>query len=87
VKAMVMARVVARAVARAEARAVARVITVAVAVVRCIIFSLTTTVIRDNIVCCATLAIGVAFFRRATLAMCGVVICRSIMAMHGEHNN
>jgi hypothetical protein len=86
VRAMVVARAVARAVARVEARAVARVVAVAVAVARCIVFSLTTTGIRNNVICCATSVIGVAIFCHATLAIRGVVICRSTMAMQG-HNN
>jgi hypothetical protein len=86
-RAMVVARVVVKAVARAEARAVVRVVAVVVAVAWCIIFSLTATGIRGNIVCHATLAIGVTVFRHATLAIHSVVICRSTTAMHGKHNN
>jgi hypothetical protein len=61
-RAVAKARVVARAVARAEARAVVRVVAVAVVMARCILFSLIATGIRGDIVCHATLAIGVAVF-------------------------
>jgi ABC-type branched-subunit amino acid transport system permease subunit len=61
--AVVVVRAVARAGARAEARVVARVVPVAAGVVWCIVFSLTATGIRGDVVCHATLAIGVAVFR------------------------
>ncbi len=64
----------------------ARVVTVAVVVAQCIVFSLTAKGICGNVVCCAPLVIGVAVFGRATLAIRGVVICRSTMAMRGGHN-
>ncbi len=60
---VVVVRGVARAVASTEARAVARVVPVAAAVAWCIVFSITAMGIHDNIVCRATLAIGVAVFR------------------------
>jgi hypothetical protein len=60
---------------------------VVVVVVRFIIFSLTATGIRGDVVCRATSAIGVAAFRRATLMIRGIVICHSTTAMRGGHNN
>ncbi len=60
---------------------------VAVAVARCIVFSLTAKGISDDVVCHATLAIDVTIFRRATSAIQGIVICRSTTAMCGEHLN
>jgi hypothetical protein len=80
-------RMVARGVARVEERAVARVVAVRGVVARCIVFSLTATGIRGNVVCHATLTIGVAIFHQATSAIHSVVICCSTMAMHGGHNN
>jgi hypothetical protein len=87
VRAMVMARVVARAVAKGEAWAVARFVAVVLAVARCIVFSLTAKGISNDVVCHATSAMDVAIFRHATLALRGIVICRSITAMRGEHIN
>ena len=85
---MVMARVVAMAVAKGEAWAVVRVLVmVAVAVSRCIIFSLTAKGISGDVVCRATSAIDVPIFCRATLAIQGIVICCSTRAMHREHIN
>jgi hypothetical protein len=86
-RAMVMVRVVARVVAKEEAWAVARVVAVVVAVVRCIVFRLTAKGISNDVVCGATLALDVAIFYRASLAIQGVVICRSTTAMLGEHIN
>jgi hypothetical protein len=79
--------VVARAVAKREVRAVAMVVAVVVAVARCIVFSLTTKGIGDNVVCRTTLAIDVNIFCRDTLAIQGVVISCSTTVMRGEHIN
>jgi hypothetical protein len=87
VRAMVMARVVARAVAKGEASAVARVVVVVVAVAWCIVFSLTTKGISNDVVCRATSVIDVAIFCRTTSAIQCVVICHSTTAMRGEHIN
>jgi hypothetical protein len=43
--------------------------------------------IRNDIVCHATSAIGVAIFRHTTLEIRGVFIFRSTTTMRGEHNN
>jgi hypothetical protein len=84
---MMMVRVVVRAVAKGEVWTVARDVAVVVAVAWCIVFILTAKGISDDVVCHATSAIDVAIFRRAALAIRGVVICRSTTAMRGEHIN
>jgi hypothetical protein len=66
---------------------VARVVAVVAAVVQYIVFSLTAKGISDDVDCRAILAIDVAIFHRATLAIQSIVICRSTMAMRGEHIN
>jgi hypothetical protein len=60
---------------------------VAVAVSRCIIFSLTAKGVSNDVVCRATLVLDVAIFCHTTLAIQGVVICCSTRAMHREHIN
>jgi hypothetical protein len=43
--------------------------------------------IPGNVIYHATLVIGVSVFRHTTLAIRGVVICRSTTALRSEHNN
>ncbi len=63
-----------------------RFVAVAVVVAGYIVFSLTAMGICGNVVCHATLAIGVAVFPHATLVIRSVVICCSTTAMRGGHH-
>jgi hypothetical protein len=49
-----------------------------------VFFSLTAMGIHGNVFCHSTLVVGIVVFCRATPLL---VICRTTMAMWGEHNN